>query len=85
MGKGWKHYADHNRHHWQAWVAVGNGGTLTPLDIPDKYIKEMVCDMIGASLAQGKGSDIKPFYLTNQASWILNAKTRTRFEELIGV
>ena len=82
LGKGWKHHQV-NKHHWQAHVAIGNGGTLTPLDMPDKYIKEMVCDMRGASLAQGKGRNVVPFYEANKNSWVITDETRKRFEELI--
>jgi len=82
LGKGWKHH-QRNKHHWQAWVSIGNGGTLTPLDIPEKYLREMLCDMIGASLAQGKGRDVVPFYEANKSSWVFNEKTREEFELLL--
>lgn len=56
----WNHHQKRNKHHWEYWIPVtghNRGGykDLEPLPMPDKYIKEMVADWVGASRAyEGK-------------------------------
>lgn len=33
-----------NKHHWQYWVLIMDSGEVKALDMPEKYIKEMLCD-----------------------------------------
>ena len=45
---GWLHHKGKNKHHWEYWydfTAEGYG----PIEMPLKYIAEMVCDRIAAS------------------------------------
>lgn len=44
----WLHHIHNNPHHWQHWVLIEDDrssfSSLKALDIPDKYIFEMICD-----------------------------------------
>lgn len=45
----WQHHHNHNPHHWEYWM-----DGLTPVEIPMKYVREMICDWIGAGKAYNK-------------------------------
>lgn len=46
----WLHHRGHNPHHWEYWIDnLSHGGE--PIKIPLKYVKEMICDWIGAGKA----------------------------------
>lgn len=48
--RAWLHHKGINKHHWEYWTDFFDG-EIKPCPIPKKYIKEMYCDMIGASKA----------------------------------
>lgn len=49
--RAWFKHVHRQPHHWQHWVMVNDIGVLMPLDMPDKYIREMVPDWAGAGRA----------------------------------
>jgi len=44
----WLHHIHSNKHHWEYWYDP-TSESIAP--IPERYIKEMACDIIGASKA----------------------------------
>lgn len=44
--KAWLHHIHNNPHHWQHWILLEDDGSGNPkpLDMPDNYIFEMICD-----------------------------------------
>ena len=46
----WQHHKGRNKHHWEYWLDTKNGELYT-IDMPVKYIQEMICDWIGAGKA----------------------------------
>ena len=81
----WLLHQKRNRHHWQWWVLPEDDGGTKVLEMPDVYIKEMVCDWIGAGLAQGHGRDVVTWYDKNKEKMQLTSTTRRRVESLIGL
>ena len=57
---------------------------LNAAPMPDKYIKEMYCDMVGAAKAYGGGS-AKEYYLKMQREWVLHPETKVKFEKMLGI
>lgn len=56
FSKAWNHHQKTNPHHWEYWVMVSGhdrGGFPdgSPLPMPEKYVREMVADWLGASRA----------------------------------
>ena len=51
----WLNHKAKNKHHWEYWTDFYSG-VIKPVPIPEKYIKEMACDMIGASKTYNKMS-----------------------------
>jgi len=69
----WLHHQRCNKHHWEYWVPItghNRGGypDMKPLPMPDKYIREMVADWMGASRAyEGKWPNQGwPWWLKNR-------------------
>ncbi len=65
----WVEHTNRNKHHWEHWVDRTNG-KIAP--IPEKYIKEMVCDTIAASRAySGKNwrPEILMKYMETKCTW----------------
>lgn len=71
-----------NKHHWQAWISLGDGGRIDPIVIPEKYVREMVADWMGAGKTQGN-SDPKEWYKKNHDNMVLHPKTRELIESLL--
>ncbi|MBR2811922.1 MAG: catalase [Solobacterium sp.] len=44
---GWLHHKGRNRHHWEYWYDMLDGKWV-PLEMPFRYVVEMVCDRIAA-------------------------------------
>ena len=56
-----------NRHHWQWWIIPDDNQKVKILDIPIKYVKEMVCDWRGASKTHGTSTGtVKNWYQKNE-------------------
>lgn len=55
----WCRHQKRNLHHPQAWMLVKDYGTVVPLEMPERYVREMVADWLGAGAAKGgHGIDI---------------------------
>jgi hypothetical protein len=52
----WQHHKGRNPHHWEYWIDnLYKGGT--PIKMPEKYLKEMICDWIGAGKVYNKNNN----------------------------
>ena len=45
----WIHHHNRNKHHAEYWVDIKDGKS-TPIEMPTKYLKEMICDRVAASI-----------------------------------
>jgi hypothetical protein len=77
----WLHHQK-NKHHWQAWVLIGDCGSLKTVPMPDGYRREMLADWIGAGRAQGK-PDTWAWYQANKGRMFLHPDTREWIEEVL--
>ena len=78
----WLLHQSRNRHHWQWWV-VPEAGVLYPKAINKSNLKEMVCDWIGASKAQGHGISIVQWWKDNNSKMTFHLNTRKKLEKII--
>jgi len=86
----WRFHKGKNLHHWQWYIdndGVDENGNIkwNPAPMPDKYIKEMYCDMVGAGKAYKGGTTIQEYYLKVQHEWLLHPETKIKFEKLLGI
>ena len=79
----WQNHKAKNKHHWQYWTDFENG-ELIVLEMPAKYLAEMLCDWVGAGKAYNKSSwtinTFKIWYQNNKDKMILHALTRDYIE-----
>jgi len=77
----WLHHKGHNKHHWEYWVDWKNGKRLL-CPIPEKYIKEMACDMIGASKTYGTNNPLK-YFRQHSFSILMLLKDKKKLENIL--
>lgn len=80
----WNHHQKANKHHWQYWVLRNDNGPVYALRMPERFIREMVADWAGASLAIRGFDDTLNWYSKNRDIMILHDETRDRVEQLLG-
>lgn len=81
--RAWNNHQKSNKHHWQYWCSIQITGEPKLLPFPDKYRREMLADMRGASMALGFGVSIKAYYEKNKDKMQLHPETRQWLEEQI--
>lgn len=75
-----------NKHHWQYWIMINNSGDSKILEMPEKYINEMIADWCAAChLKTGSYTNIHKWYQENVNDiWILeNPSIRKRIENIL--
>lgn len=81
----WLYHIHNNPHHWQYWVLINDDpeeGTVA-LDIPYKYVIEMICDWWSFSWDSGNLYEIFDFYNTHKKRMILSEHTRELVEDIL--
>ena len=81
----WLHHIHNNPHHWQHWVLINDDpeeGTAA-LDIPYRYVLEMICDWWSFSFKTGNLYEIFDWYDAHKAHMILSKNTRELVEEIL--
>jgi len=71
--KGWNHHQKRNRHHWNYWVSVTRQDEVIPVEMPMKYVRQMVADWNGMS--RKFGGTTEEYFNKNKGSMILHPKT----------
>lgn len=84
----WLNHQHRNKHHWQYWVLNYDNGSTTCIDMPVRYIKEMVADWVGAGKAiNGKNAggykEAIKWYKENKNNMRLSESTREYVEKLL--
>lgn len=78
----WVHHQK-NKHHWQAWISIGDGGKLKAIPMREVYAREMVADWVGAGMAITGNPDPTEWYEKNKDKMVLHSETRLFVESLI--
>ena len=79
----WLKHIHRSPHHWQYWILREDSGAVKLLDIPDKFILEMVADWAGAGRAIKAKWEVKEWYYKNKDKILINDDVREKVEELI--
>lgn len=79
----WLHHQKRNHHHWQYWVRMNDDGLICPMPMPEKYVKEMLCDWWGASMAYGNKGQNRDWYEAHKDNMKLHPTTREYVESHI--
>ena len=83
FNKAWLHHIHENKHHWNHWVIVEDGGKLKPLDMPKEYIIEMVCDHFSFAFTKNNPKELFDWYDKNKNKMILSSNTRKEYENIL--
>lgn len=82
----WLHHKGRNKHHWEFWVDMTRNG-VTAAKMPNRYILEMFCDRVAASMIYNgdryTDRDALTYYEGGKHSYIMHPKTREILEELL--
>lgn len=80
--RAWLHH-QRLRHHWQAWILLGDAGSQRALEIPELFIREMIADWYGAGRAIAGVCNPTRWYNSNRQKMNLHPITRHRLEQLL--
>lgn len=78
----WLHHTKFGKHHWQYWVVPESGGDKV-MEMPDKYILEMLCDWKGAGRAQHRIAPLDKWFAENESKMVLGPITRGVISKLV--
>jgi hypothetical protein len=82
----WLHHKGRNKHHWEYWTDFFNGA-IKPCKVPEKYLVEMACDMIGASKAYLKteydSKEPLAYFNKNSKNWCMLEEDKKYIETLL--
>ena len=79
----WLKHQHRNKHHWQYWVLVSDHGVSKALEMPRRYVLEMVADWIGAGRAITGKWEHHCWYEENKNCMNLHPKTRKLVEDIL--
>lgn len=71
----WLKHIHRQPHHWQHWILYEDSGAVKFLDMPEKYIREMVADWKGSGKAQGH-DNLQEWFDKNRDHILLSPKTK---------
>ena len=85
----WLHHKGRNKHHFEYWTDVGRGGTPVSVQMPPKYLAEMVCDRIAASkVYRGNDytdSDPLAYFSGRNDETVMHPKTAAQLKYFLGL
>lgn len=81
----WLKHIHRNKHHWQYWILRMDSGETIPQEIPQKYVREMVGDWMGAGKAITGRWEVGEWYDNNKYKMRLHPKTKDEVDALISV
>lgn len=81
----WLYHINRNKHHWNYWAMIKDDSSVVPMQIPSKYIKEMVADWIGAAKVYNPDVTVQSWYEKEKNNLIFHNDTRKQIEEILGI
>ncbi len=82
----WLHHKGRSRHHWEYWYDM-IGGKWVPVEMPYRYVVEMVCDRVAACRTYQKEKYTQEsalqYYLKSPAKDYMHPQTRKLLEYLL--
>ena len=79
----WLHHIHWNPHHWQHWILIEDNGKPKALEIPEKYVYEMIADWWSFSLRNEKPKEIFDWYQEHKGKMLLHPETRKLVESIM--
>ena len=80
----WLHHQNCNPHHWQYWVLINDDeGANRALEMPARYVLEMIADWWSFSWRNGNLKEIFDWYENHKNKMLLHEKTRKLVEDIL--
>jgi hypothetical protein len=80
----WLLHQRRNKHHWEYWLISANKpGFTRPLQMPEKYAREMVLDWMATGRVKTGKNDVHAWYKENKDRMMLHHDTRMFVEDTI--
>lgn len=79
----WLRHQHRNPHHWQHYLLREDSGKLKTLPIPEKFVREMVADWMGAGRAITGKWEVAEWYAKNRDTIQIEPSTRAAVEALL--
>ncbi len=73
----WVKHQHRNPHHHQHWTLLNDDGTIELLPMPEKYVREMIADWIGAGMAIHGRNEVHGWFHANKSKMRLHKDTET--------
>ena len=82
----WLHHKGRNKHHWEYWVDFSHQG-VTAARMPNRYVVEMFCDRVGATLVY-RGKDFNnsaplDYYLKTHDYYVMHPETDAMIKDML--
>lgn len=73
----WNHHLKHNKHHPEYWIIPNKKDShkIEVLDMPEKYVREMIADWHGAGMAYVGHDDVSEWFIANQKRFNFSKNT----------
>lgn len=81
--RAWLHHQHHNLHHWQSWILREDDGDTQALPMPERFVREMVADWMGAGRTITGRWETGEWYDANAHRIVLHPDVRTLVERLL--
>lgn len=78
----WLLHQKRNPHHWQYWILIKDEGVTELIDMPIRYICEMLCDWHSFTLRNPESTAYK-WWMDNKDKMMLSPNTRDFIESII--
>lgn len=79
----WLRHQHRNLHHWQHWVLRNDDGSERALPMPERYVREMVADWMGAGRAIHGRWEAREWYAKNGFKMTMHVATLVRVKALL--
>lgn len=84
----WLDHLHRNKHHWQYWILLDNEGGQRALEMPKKYILEMISDWLSVAVIEhgnrGAIDWVKNWYNNRKDKMIIHPKSKQILEKELG-
>lgn len=81
--RAWLHHQHWNKHHFQNWILRNDSGSTVALKMPEKYVRELCADWLGAGRAITGKWEAWDYYQKNKENTLLHPETRELLENLL--
>jgi hypothetical protein len=79
----WLYHVHKNPHHWNHWVIINNEGKPFTYIIPEKYLREMVADWLGANMSIRGYYGYVEWLEANKNKIVMHPESRIALDELL--